>query len=236
MLLFGGGHFRYLDGIGTVINAVAHDNCSVGDAQSCSMDSTAIRLWPCCAAILVSALDRQPNFTFSMFERFDGAGDAPHVATASPPPWSRSACSASTSRSGRIAHPRSRPAPPQRLTSCSSTRPGPGQRRRRVPAAWRTTVETDPGRWRGPVTTSKLFASNRPRLLPVIDTVVKDLLTHPRRSDFYRTLHHHLAVAGHVWHRHLEAVREHADVGSISASSVASTSSSGPPAETTVSR
>jgi hypothetical protein len=66
----------------------------------------------------------------------------------------------------------------------------------------------------GPVTTSKLLARKRPRLLPVIDTVVKDVLTHPRRGDFCRTLHHHLAADGHALHRHIEAVREHAVIGS----------------------
>jgi hypothetical protein len=51
-------------------------------------------------------------------------------------------------------------------------------------------------------------------LLPVIDTVVKGVLTHPRRGDFYRTLRHHLAADGHALHRHLEVVRERADIGS----------------------
>lgn len=44
----------------------------------------------------------------------------------------------------------------------------------------------------GPVTTSKLLARKRPRLLPVIDSVVKETLKHPRRESFWTALHHQL--------------------------------------------
>lgn len=40
----------------------------------------------------------------------------------------------------------------------------------------------------GPVTTSKLLARKRPKLLPVIDSVVQDTLKHPARGDFWLTL------------------------------------------------
>ena len=66
----------------------------------------------------------------------------------------------------------------------------------------------------GPVTTSKLLARKRPRLLPVIDSLVKDVLNHPRRGDFYRTLRHHLAVDEQALHNHLEDVRDRAEIGS----------------------
>ena len=66
----------------------------------------------------------------------------------------------------------------------------------------------------GPVTTSKLLARKRPRLLPVIDSLVKDVLNHPRRGDFYRTLRHHLAVDEQALHHHLEDVRDRAEIGS----------------------
>ncbi|WP_370623713.1 DUF6308 family protein [Williamsia muralis] len=79
----------------------------------------------------------QPNFTGSMFERFDGGGDAPHVVDrfTAADMVAVSMLSVDVPAGGRIAHPRSRPAPPKRGTSCSATRPGPGQRRRRAPPA-----------------------------------------------------------------------------------------------------
>ncbi|MFI7528642.1 DUF6308 family protein [Nocardia salmonicida] len=40
----------------------------------------------------------------------------------------------------------------------------------------------------GPVTTSKLLARKRPRLLPVIDSVVKQVLDHPDRHSYWMTL------------------------------------------------
>ncbi len=42
------------------------------------------------------------------------------------------------------------------------------------------------------MTTTKLLARKRPRLLPVIDSVVKQTLKHPCRASFWTTLHHHL--------------------------------------------
>lgn len=44
----------------------------------------------------------------------------------------------------------------------------------------------------GRVTTSKLLARKRPRLLPVIDSVVKEILKHPRGQNFWITLHYQL--------------------------------------------
>lgn len=46
----------------------------------------------------------------------------------------------------------------------------------------------------GPVTTGKLLARKRSRLLPVIDSVVKETLKHPRGPSFGLTLHRQLRV------------------------------------------
>ncbi|MFD4443731.1 DUF6308 family protein [Nocardia sp. NPDC058519] len=40
----------------------------------------------------------------------------------------------------------------------------------------------------GPVTTSKLLARKRPKLLPVIDSVVKQVLDHPDRQSYWMAL------------------------------------------------
>ncbi|PVY30621.1 hypothetical protein C7458_104152 [Williamsia muralis] len=137
-------------------------------------------------------------------------------STASPPPtWSQSACSASTSPPAaalRILDPGQ-----HHLNEVLAVLPhdldlvnADDEHLRHGEQLWKMTRTAGVG----PVTTSKLLARKRPRLLPVIDTVVKDVLTHPRRGDFYRTLRHHLAADGHALHRHLEAVRERADIGS----------------------
>ncbi len=64
----------------------------------------------------------------------------------------------------------------------------------------------------GPVTSSKLLARKRPRFLPVVDRVVKDELSHPRRADFYRTLQYYLSADQRALHRHLEHLRELAGI------------------------
>ena len=62
----------------------------------------------------------------------------------------------------------------------------------------------------GPVTTSKLLARKRPRLLPVIDSVVKEMLGHPAKASFWLTLRAQLNTDGGRLHDHLIAVREEA--------------------------
>jgi Family of unknown function (DUF6308) len=66
------------------------------------------------------------------------------------------------------------------------------------------------------VTTSKLLARKRPRLLPVIDSVVKEMLKHPAKASFWLTLCAQLNADGGRLNDHLLAVREEAGFSSIS--------------------
>ena len=65
----------------------------------------------------------------------------------------------------------------------------------------------------GPVTTSKLLARKRPKLLPVIDSVVQDTLKHPSRGDFWLTLRKSLKADEGRLYQHLLRVRDKAGVG-----------------------
>jgi hypothetical protein len=65
----------------------------------------------------------------------------------------------------------------------------------------------------GPVTTSKLLARKRPKLLPVKDSVVTAVLGHPRSVSFWRTLREHLNAHDGRLHTHLLAAREAAGLG-----------------------
>lgn len=65
----------------------------------------------------------------------------------------------------------------------------------------------------GPVTTGKLLARKRPRLLPVIDSVVKETLKHPRLQSFWITLHHELRAHDARLISLLEAARAKAELG-----------------------
>lgn len=62
----------------------------------------------------------------------------------------------------------------------------------------------------GQVTTSKLLARKRPRLLPVIDTVVKEVLGHPARASFWLTLRAQLNSDGGRLHDQLAQIRTNA--------------------------
>ena len=64
----------------------------------------------------------------------------------------------------------------------------------------------------GPVTTSKLLARKRPMLLPVIDSVVKEVLGHPAKASFWLTLREHLNVDGGRLYDHLVAAHGEADL------------------------
>ncbi len=68
----------------------------------------------------------------------------------------------------------------------------------------------------GPVTTSKLLARKRPRLLPVIDTVVKEVLGHPAKASFWLTLRAHLAADDGRLTEQLIAIRDQAGLPNIS--------------------
>lgn len=65
----------------------------------------------------------------------------------------------------------------------------------------------------GPVTTSKLLARKRPALLPVIDTVVTEVLNHPRGASYWQTLHSELNADGGHLYEQLVSIREQAGVG-----------------------
>ena len=161
--------------------------------------------------------DGRPNFTGSMFERLDGGGDATQVAdrftAADLVAVSMLSVDVPAAAALHILDPGRRhhfndalAAVPHDLDLVNAS----NEHLQRGQRLW--TLIRAAGV--GPVTTSKLLARKRPRMLPVIDTVVKDVLNHPRRGDFYRTLQHHLAADGHALHRHLETVRERADIGS----------------------
>lgn len=158
----------------------------------------------------------RPRYTGSMFERFDGGGDAPEVANhftaADLVAVSMLSVDVPAAAALRILDPGQ-----CHLNDVLATLPhdldlvnaeeGPLQWGDQL---WKLTRATGVG----PVTTSKLLARKRPRLLPVIDAVVKDVLKHPRSGDFYRTLHQYLVADGQALHRHLEEVRDHAEIGS----------------------
>lgn len=160
--------------------------------------------------------DGQPDFTGAMFERFDGGGDAPQVVdrftAADLVAVSMLSVDVPAAAALRILNPDQRTlndvlaALPHDLDLVNADE----EHLQHGEHLWNLIREAGVG----PVTTSKLLARKRPRLLPVIDTVVKDVLAHPRRGNFYRTLHHHLTLDGQALHRHLEAVRERAEIGS----------------------
>ncbi len=65
----------------------------------------------------------------------------------------------------------------------------------------------------GPTKTSKLLARKRPKLFPVIDTVVKRQLGHGLRTDFYATLRESLRGDGSRLEKHLKSIRADAGIG-----------------------
>lgn len=156
-----------------------------------------------------------PLFTGAMFERFGGGGDAPECADRFTPAdilaVSMLSVDVPAPATLRILDPGQ-----HHLNEVLATLPTdldlvdaddrPLQAGDRL---WTLVREAGVG----PVTTSKLLARKRPRLLPVIDTVVKAEVGHPRRGDFYRTLQQHLAADHQALHRHLEHLRELAGIG-----------------------
>ncbi len=158
----------------------------------------------------------QPDFTGSMFERFDGGGDAPEVVdrftAADLVAVSMLSVDVPAAAALRILDPCQRylndalAALPHDLDLVNAN----DEHIERGERLWKSIRAAGVG----PVTTSKLLARKRPRLLPVIDSLVKDVLNHPRRGDFYRTLRHYLAVDEQALHHHLEDVRDRAEIGS----------------------
>ncbi|MCK0439057.1 DUF6308 family protein [Gordonia alkaliphila] len=66
----------------------------------------------------------------------------------------------------------------------------------------------------GPTKTSKLLARKRPRLLPVIDSVVTRTVGHvPGRHSFYQNLQAALKADDHCLARHLDELRKTASIG-----------------------
>lgn len=158
----------------------------------------------------------QPNYTGSMFERFDGGGDASEVVdrftAADLVAVSMLSVEVPAAAALRILEPGQR-----HLNDVLAALPHDVD----LVNANDAHLEHAERLWEriraagvGPVTTSKLLARKRPRMLPVIDSVVKDVLHHPRRGDFYRTLQHHLAIDGQALHHHLKDVRDRAEIGS----------------------
>ncbi|MFD3702143.1 DUF6308 family protein [Nocardia sp. NPDC058658] len=65
----------------------------------------------------------------------------------------------------------------------------------------------------GPVTTSKLLARKRPKLLPVIDSVVKEVLNHSDRQSYWMTLRSVLRDDERALVDILAAARSEAELG-----------------------
>lgn len=62
----------------------------------------------------------------------------------------------------------------------------------------------------GQTRASKLLARKRPRLFPVIDSVVKRALGHSDKASFWQTMRHHLSVDDRALHRQLLNLRDEA--------------------------
>ena len=70
------------------------------------------------------------------------------------------------------------------------------------------------GKGMGRTKTSKLLARKRPRLLPVVDSVVRATLGHRNgRTDFYETLQQTLAADDEALHNRLLEIRQRSGVG-----------------------
>jgi hypothetical protein len=159
--------------------------------------------------------DGTPKYSGAMFETFDGGGDAPPVAdvfTAADlvavtllsvdVPGTAALRILGTSADDltqlleRIPHDRE-------LYEASDAEIGPKSAAEEL---WRDIRRAGVGT----VTTSKLLARKRPNLLPVIDTVVKETLQHPRKGSFWLTLRAELNADGGRLRDHLLAVRKEA--------------------------
>jgi len=165
--------------------------------------------------------DGVPRFSGAMFETLAGSGDAPEVANVFTAEDLVAVSLLSVDVPGTAA-----------LRILGSRAENLGGLLERIPsdrelrdAADSEIGEASPAEelWRavresgvGPVTTSKLLARKRPKLLPVIDTVVKEILGHPAKANFWLTLRAQLNVDGGRLHDHLLAVREEAGVRHIS--------------------
>lgn len=127
-----------------------------------------------------------PRFTGAMFERFGGGGDAPECADR----FTTADIVAVSMLSVDVpaATLRILDSEQHRLNELLATMPtdldladASDEQLQAGDHLWTLVREAGVG----PVTTSKLLARKRPRLLPVIDSVVKAQLGHPRRGDFY---------------------------------------------------
>lgn len=160
--------------------------------------------------------DGFPMFTGSMFERFDGGGDRIEIADR----FTAADCVAVTMLSVDVpAAAALRVLDPARTELNDLLRQLPCDLE--LANAGEHHLELGEELWGrirrsgvGPVTTSKLLARKRPHLLPVIDTIVKRVLHHPRRGNFYRTLRNHLVDNDHELYRRLEQIRADAHINS----------------------
>lgn len=165
--------------------------------------------------------DGSPAYTGAMFETFAGGGDAPEVVNTFTPADLVAVSLLSVDVPGAAAlRILGRDAEnlngfleriPTDLELCDTgeNEIGPGSPADKL---W-TSVR---GCGAGPVTTSKLLARKRPRLLPVIDTVVKEVLGHPAKASFWLTLRAHLAADDGRLADRLIAIRDQAGLPNIS--------------------
>ena len=165
--------------------------------------------------------DGDPTYTGAMFEAFAGGGDAPAVANTftaadlvavsllSVDVPGAAALRILGSNAEALNGLLARIPTNRELQDASDDEVGPGS-----PAdeLWDSVRRAGVGK----VTTSKLLARKRPLLLPVIDSVVKEVLRHPKKANFWLTLRGHLtADEGRLADR-LAAARDEAGVSGIS--------------------
>jgi len=162
--------------------------------------------------------DGVPYYSGAMFETFAGGGDAPGVANAFTaadlvavsllsvdvpgPAALRILDTRAEDLNGLLA----RIPNDCELRHASDAEIGPGSA---ADALWPALRNAGVG----PVTTSKLLARKRPALLPVIDTVVKKVLGHPAKANFWLTLREQLNADDGRLYKHLVDVRQEAGIG-----------------------
>lgn len=165
--------------------------------------------------------DGSPSYTGAMFERFAGGGDAPAIANTFTAADLVAVSllsvdvpgAAALGILGRNAENLNglleRIPADRELRDAGDDEIGPGS-----PAdeLWSSIRGCGVGR----VTTSKLLARKRPRLLPVIDTVVKEVLGHPAKASFWLTLRAHLTADDGRLADRLVAIRDQAGLSDIS--------------------
>lgn len=186
-----------------------------GELTATNKDAAAERL----SAYFHTVLDDGvPYYSGAVFEAFEGGGDAPEVAytfTAADlvavsllsvdVPGTAALRILGTKAAELTAVLKEIPTD-RELLDATDDEVGPGS-----PAddLWRALRDAGVG----PVTTSKLLARKRPKLLPVIDSVVKRVLRHPLRASYWLTLRAQLNLDDGRLYRDLLAIRKQAGLG-----------------------